>query len=590
MSSAKKRRRDGDGGDDVEELKEQLQKEQLHHQMALLKLREEEEKQTRLSRNLQFQQQQNEEHIRDRAKEREEAVKVRYELESKQRASEKLVRELREQLGASESQMRELDSALQHEKESANSVRDDSTDTRQRNTELQARVEELQQTLQEMCRQGPSQAASLGAAVPHSDCVAGAASGDATDVTGLREELRSKERQVRELERVVKTQRAELANEQLLRQQVAELKEQRDRARTGSASHVETQENLKAFSKQRQSFAEAFAAFEVESGGGAATAAVPSAAAASTDLSQLQDDVMRTLHRMRREQLRVMQSEGKWKTGKQEAERQRNSAQEQLRAESRRRKDAESGAAEQTAKADGLVKLNEQLGRKCERLQSTLRQLDASLENVTASDNSAAGDALAQKDRRIAALETQLAETEQCAEAARSEAEKLVPREVLTKEAERVQELQNEAAALQEKVLGLEKALERSETENAAMDLRLGRGEFNPATTKVVHFANNPTTQAQERVVANLRREIEDLTAQLAERAQSFKSGLTPGSAMHKPRESASDRGQAAADPAVHTHRLKQVCLAACLCAAVTAQEKSPLHQSHQPAAYSLLA
>lgn len=563
MASPSKRRRVASGGasGEVEELRTQLQQEQLHHQVAMLKLKEEAEKQQRLKRNLDWQQQQNDEHIRDRASEREEALKARYELESKHRVTEQAVRELKEQLAACESQARDRDSAVKHEKQGAEGLREESTHLHQRNAELQARNAEMQETLQEMCRKEPTQVGSEGASALLGGGRGGSAampvSSDTPDVTELREELRAKERQARELERVVKAQRAEIANEQLLRQQVAELKEQRDRARAASASHVEVQEQLKAMEEQRQVFAQAFAAFEAEGGAGAGSSAPMSA---SADLSQLKDGVLRTLQRLRREQLRVAESEGKWKVGKQEAQLKRDSAQDQLGAESRRRKDAESLAAEQAAKAERLAQENLQLSRKCERLQSNLRQLDASLETTVASDDSAAADALAQKDRRVVTLEEMLKEAEKCAESARSEAEALAPRSVLAKETERVEELQKECTALHEQIRRLEKSLERSETENAEMDVRLGRGEFNRATTKIVHFANNPTAQAKENSVATLRRENAELKAQLSERAHSFKSGLTPGSALHKSRESASDKGQGSADHATHLNRLKQVC------------------------------
>lgn len=51
------------------------------------------------------------------------------------------------------------------------------------------------------------------------------------------------------------------------------------------------------------------------------------------------------------------------------------------------------------------------------------------------------------------------------------------------------------AEELASRVAGLERELDSLGAELAHMHQRLGRGEFNPATTRVLHLANNPEAQ-----------------------------------------------------------------------------------------------
>lgn len=61
----------------------------------------------------------------------------------------------------------------------------------------------------------------------------------------------------------------------------------------------------------------------------------------------------------------------------------------------------------------------------------------------------------------------------------------------------------------------LTKLLEKAEKEIAVFENRLGRGEFNAETTKVVHLSVNPTSETLSSQLSALRQENESLRSRL---------------------------------------------------------------------------
>ncbi|KAJ0411674.1 hypothetical protein ATCC90586_002058 [Pythium insidiosum] len=98
-----------------------------------------------------------------------------------------------------------------------------------------------------------------------------------------------------------------------------------------------------------------------------------------------------------------------------------------------------------------------------------------------------------------------------------------------------INRLKKEYAALQNEHAKLAKHLKSVEQDCAKMEKRLGRGEFNPATTKVVHLSVNPTSELLDTKKVSseceqLRKENEQLRSALkASEAKSTPAGaVTP--------------------------------------------------------------
>lgn len=88
----------------------------------------------------------------------------------------------------------------------------------------------------------------------------------------------------------------------------------------------------------------------------------------------------------------------------------------------------------------------------------------------------------------------------------------------------RIERLEKELAEAKQQHSSLSKHLEKAEMELAVYEKRLGKGEFNVETTKIVHLSINPTremleSKAQTGEVARLRREVELLRARLESKA-----------------------------------------------------------------------
>lgn len=88
----------------------------------------------------------------------------------------------------------------------------------------------------------------------------------------------------------------------------------------------------------------------------------------------------------------------------------------------------------------------------------------------------------------------------------------------------RIDRLEKELAEAKQQHSSLVKHLEKVEMELAVYEKRLGKGEFNVETTKIVHLSVNPTremleSKAKTSEVEKLRREIEILRARLESRA-----------------------------------------------------------------------
>lgn len=72
-----------------------------------------------------------------------------------------------------------------------------------------------------------------------------------------------------------------------------------------------------------------------------------------------------------------------------------------------------------------------------------------------------------------------------------------------------------EVGELEARLAATEADLERTDKENALLNQRLGAGRFDPATTKVLHFARNPAAAAREEAVANKISALESENAAL---------------------------------------------------------------------------
>lgn len=82
----------------------------------------------------------------------------------------------------------------------------------------------------------------------------------------------------------------------------------------------------------------------------------------------------------------------------------------------------------------------------------------------------------------------------------------------------RIERLEKELAETRQQHASLAKHLEKAELELAVYEKRLGKGEFNVETTKIVHLSVNPTREVLESKaseVAKLREEVELLRSRL---------------------------------------------------------------------------
>jgi chromosome segregation ATPase len=134
------------------------------------------------------------------------------------------------------------------------------------------------------------------------------------------------------------------------------------------------------------------------------------------------------------------------------------------------------------------------------------------VELIASSRNTAVQDEkLVQMRQKLQASEQRYAQAQQ--EIARAAAATAYDEEIFQLK-EKLQASQNEAKTLAQQ-------LANTERECAALEKRLGRGEFNAETTKVVHMAVNPTSELlgmvqQGSEVESLRNEIARLQSQLS--------------------------------------------------------------------------
>jgi len=98
----------------------------------------------------------------------------------------------------------------------------------------------------------------------------------------------------------------------------------------------------------------------------------------------------------------------------------------------------------------------------------------------------------------------------------------------LTKEKKRSQELESELHALRSQQKHTNKLLEKTERENDVLHQKLGRGDYDKTTTKVVHFKFNPLKKAaqkkKQQEVEKLLEQIKDLETKLSVYAEALAS------------------------------------------------------------------
>lgn len=100
--------------------------------------------------------------------------------------------------------------------------------------------------------------------------------------------------------------------------------------------------------------------------------------------------------------------------------------------------------------------------------------------------------------RRMLLLESSLKEAEQLIKGMEITHKEMVTPAVLKKHQGRIERLEKELAEAKHQNSNLTKHLEKVEMELAIYEKRVGKGEFNVETTKIVHLAVNPTRELLE--------------------------------------------------------------------------------------------
>lgn len=123
--------------------------------------------------------------------------------------------------------------------------------------------------------------------------------------------------------------------------------------------------------------------------------------------------------------------------------------------------------------------------------------------------------------KRVALLESSLKQSQELLKGMESTQKSMATPAAVKKYEARIERLEKALADAKQENGNLTKHLEKAEMELAVFEKRLGRGEFNVETTKIVHLAVNPTrellqSKAKSSDIEMLRQENEALRARLS--------------------------------------------------------------------------
>lgn len=122
--------------------------------------------------------------------------------------------------------------------------------------------------------------------------------------------------------------------------------------------------------------------------------------------------------------------------------------------------------------------------------------------------------------KRVGLLESSLKQSQQLIESMEFAQKSMATSAAVKKYEGRIEGLEKALADTKQENVSLTKHLEKAEMELAIFEKRLGRGEFNVETTKIVHLAVNPTrellkSKTKSDDIESLRQENEALRARL---------------------------------------------------------------------------
>ncbi|ETI49731.1 hypothetical protein, variant 4 [Phytophthora nicotianae CJ01A1] len=123
--------------------------------------------------------------------------------------------------------------------------------------------------------------------------------------------------------------------------------------------------------------------------------------------------------------------------------------------------------------------------------------------------------------KRVALLESLLKQSQELIKGMESTQKSMATPAAVKKYESRIERLEKALADAKQENGNLKKHLEKAEMELAVFEKRLGRGEFNVETTKIVHLAVNPTrellqSKAKSSDIEKLRQENEALRSRLS--------------------------------------------------------------------------
>jgi mitotic spindle assembly checkpoint protein MAD1 len=198
------------------------------------------------------------------------------------------------------------------------------------------------------------------------------------------------------------------------------------------------------------------------------------------------------LQSMRQEKLVLHRHMGEMQSHLREAEERAELAEKKVVQEGSKRAGAE---AKTTELEDKLATLKNQMvyvSKRKESLEKLLASYDTEFKMLPASGgDSASREAVL--DKRIKELEAALEASEQQVKFKKQESETRTPPAMLAKARERAREMEAACTAAEAAKAKILKQLEKTEGELALLESRLGKGEYDPSKTKVVHFACNPS-------------------------------------------------------------------------------------------------
>ncbi|OQR98323.1 mitotic spindle assembly checkpoint protein MAD1 [Achlya hypogyna] len=171
------------------------------------------------------------------------------------------------------------------------------------------------------------------------------------------------------------------------------------------------------------------------------------------------------------------------------------------------------------------------------RLRETNADLAALVESYERGETSEARDLVAQLKAALARSEAEVAELQ-------TQARSMASPALVDKHKGRIAQLEAALADAKAEGLRLGKHIEKLETDVAVYEKRLGRGEFNPRTTKVVHMMLNPTSHhvaaPESEEIQALREEnerLKDALQQVTHQTPRTKAPAPPPSSITTPHE-----------------------------------------------------